>query len=72
MGFMYGNVTSHLPRTNFKITKVYPNRALMQFEAEEETTDNIEEEIYIAPGSYLLVDYSMNGSKHYSENWAVD
>ncbi len=69
MGFLYGNITNHLPRTNFKFYKVYPNRTLMHKEVEEIPEEEWND-LYIPEGEYLLVDYSSDGN--YVQNYQMD
>lgn len=71
MGFMYGNITNHLPRTNFDFYKIYPSRAEMQREVEE-LAENPEDDVEVPVNAYLLVDYSSSTTNTYEENLQAD
>ena len=66
MGFLYGNINNHLPRTHFNFQKVYQNRKEMQYEIENTVTQD-----YTLLNSYLLVDYK-SGTRTYKDNQQID
>lgn len=70
MGFLYGNISNHLPRTHFQFEKIYPSRIAMHTEVEE-IPENIEEDVEFGLNVYFLVDYS-SGDKSYTENQQDD
>ena len=70
MGFLYGNISNHLPRTSFSFAKIYPSRIAMHTEVEE-IPENPEENVEFGLNVYFLIDYS-SGEKSYLENQADD
>ena len=71
MGFLYGNLTQHMPRSHFNLSKVYSNRKAMHIDIETITEGEDGADLTVSPGSYLLVDYSY-GDNSYLDNQAID
>lgn len=75
MGFLYGNITNHLPRTNFPpFYKIYPTRKEMHEEVEVIAKEG--EDIEVDIGEYLLIDYSLKSyndqNRTYIQNQEID
>lgn len=67
MGFMYGNVTQHIPRTNFKFHARYPSRRAAQedqrrYEEYQKNIDKNPTKTYVHTvntNEYILIDYTI-------------
>lgn len=66
MSSFYGNIVSHLPRSGFTFTKVFPNRKSL----EEYDWNDDEKNQALGVGAYVLVDY--NTGDGYAANETVD
>lgn len=72
MGFFYGNISNHIPRTNFKFTKIFPNRLTMHEVVEENSEDSTQNQDF-GLNKYFLIDYSSGGKdSSYLENVEID
>lgn len=69
MGFLYGDISHHLSRSNFNFYKIYPNRRAMHQEVEEIPEDGLQD-VYLPEGVYVLIDYSSSGN--YAQNYNID
>lgn len=70
---MYGNITSYQPHTNFNFYRTYANKAAMVAKIEEIPTDGTIDKLeYELINSYLLVDYSADGTSSYTKNHNID
>ena len=72
MGFMYGNITQHIPRTNFKFSAVYPSRRAVQedqkrYEEYQKDIQNNPKPTYVHSiniNEYILIDYTIKPLFH--------
>lgn len=60
MGFLYGNISQHIPRTNFKIYTIFPSKYDMERSLEleiERVKEFGDTEMNVPLFSYVLIDY---------------
>lgn len=81
---LYGNITQHIPRTNFKIKAVYPSRLQMAldekkywaYKRHETDPEYVKEYLHeINVNEYVMVDYTFKSDKFkdsYDTNKSVD
>lgn len=62
MGFLYGNIITHVPRSQFQFDKIYSTRSEME---QQQSMDNVR------PLRYILIDYNHNDAG-YQSNLNID